>query len=686
MDQQPHTFLQLNQLPPHQKIMKHFSALMAFGALFATPVMAQTDCATAITISAGIHMVPGITGTEVPLPVCAQNGMGANGGEWYRYIPAMDHTVTVTTDLPSNTGLDPRVHIYTGTCGSLECVAGDDDSGSGFLAVVTFNVSGGNLYYIAFDDRWSTEGFEFQLTESTLVPEMVSFVNQSISVGGSTLAVVDMNGDHLDDIVGITGTNINIHHQQAAGGFVPSNYPNPQVANTPSWSLAAGDITGNGFLDLLYGGGSGVTFMMANDDGTSFTEVTGPQYVFSQRSNFIDINNDGHLDAFVCHDVQPNVYYINDGDGNLTFFQGGLGDTPDGGNYGSIWIDYDNDGDMDLFLAKCRGGTSLANINQLHRNNGDGTFTEMGAVAGLADNIQTWSAAWGDFDNDGFMDVMVGASNTTNGSHKLMRNNGDGTFTDITAGSGYDIFPSVNIEHVTHDFNNDGYLDILGGGNTIMMNNGDMTFTPIPVGFGVGPIGDINNDGFLDVVNGGTIRVNQGNSNNWIKINTIGVISNRNGIGARVQVTSTLGTQIRDVRSGDGFRYMSSMTAHFGLGQDAEIEEVVIYWPSGLVDVVTGPAVNSTLNIVEGLTTSVEEVIEEGSVSLFPIPASDRLFVSGPGLDGNVPLRIYDASGRMVMEKVLRSGTLDVSDLQNGAYLLHLVVADGDIVRRFIKQ
>ncbi len=667
--------------------MRTITTLVTLYCLAAVQVKAQSTCATALSIVPGTYTVSGISGSEVPLPICAVNGPGATAGEWFRFIAAAEYTVTVTTDLPANAGIDTRVHIYTGSCGNLECVAGDDDSGAGFLSVATFNVEAGILYYIAFDDRWTDEGFAFSLIMSPLIPSMVSFTNQPIPTTGATLAMVDMNGDHLDDIVAVGGTNINIHHQQSGGTLISSNYPNPQVVNTPSWSLAAGDISGNGYLDLVYGGGNGVTFMMANDNGTMFTEVTGPQYVFSQRTNFVDINNDGHLDAFVCHDVQPNVYYLNDGTGNLSFFQGGLGDTPNGGNYGSIWIDYDNDGDMDLFLAKCRGGVTPANINQLHRNNGDGTFTEVGLAAGLADNIQTWSSAWGDFDNDGWMDALVGASNFNNGGHKLMRNNGDGTFADVTAGSGYDTFQGVNIEHVTHDFNNDGLLDVMGGGNTIMMNAGNMIFVPMNVGFGVGPIGDINNDGFLDVVNGSTIRVNNGNGNSWIKINPIGVLSNRNGIGARVRVTSALGSQIRDVRSGDGFKFMSSLTAHFGLGQDTEVDEVVIYWPSGVVDVITAPAINTTHNIVEGITTgSPGNTSDIGTAVLHPIPADDDLFISGAERFSNAPLKVVDAAGRTVMNGSFHDGLLDVSGLRPGVYFIQFLGDARPTQLKFLKH
>src|SRR5690606_11744354 len=121
-----------------------------------------------------------------------------------------------------------------------------------------------------------------------------------------------------------------------------------------------------------------------------------------------------------------------------------------------------------------------------------------------------------------------GASSFSDGPHKLMRNNGDGTFTNITAGSGLDSFGGTSIEHSTYDFNNDGYLDIMGNSSTIFLNNGDLTFTPYVVPFSGAAIADLNNDGFLDAFAGGNIHYNDTNDNNWIIINTQGVESNLN--------------------------------------------------------------------------------------------------------------------------------------------------------------
>src|SRR5690606_8047634 len=127
--------------------------------------------------------------------------------------------------------------------------------------------------------------------------------------GGSyTYCVVDMNGDHLDDVVSVSNQQVVVARQQIGGGFNTVVMPTPLAAHMPSWSIAAGDINGDGLNDLLYGGGGGATFMIQNEDGSAFYQQPFTQYIFSQRTNMVDINNDGHLDAFVCHDVAPNVY------------------------------------------------------------------------------------------------------------------------------------------------------------------------------------------------------------------------------------------------------------------------------------------------------------------------------------------------------------------------------------------
>ena len=545
------------------------------------------------------------------------------------------------------------------------------------------------------------------ITFNTLLSSRINFSTSPITLNGNEpfnpSAVVDMNGDFLDDIVGVTANNVNIQQQNADGTFTNINIATPTADFTPSWSIAAADFDANGKTDLLYGGGSGVTFMKANSDGTGFTEQSttgGDQYTFSQRSNFVDINNDGKLDAFVCHDVEPNVYFLNDsnGTGNFTFYQSdttpgapySLGNYPGGGDYGSIWIDYNNDRNMDLFIAKC-GGIEERRTNMMVTNNGDNTYSENAASIGLADPMQTWSSAWGDFNNDGNMDVFVGASS---GSHKLMVNNGEAanyTFTDVTAGAG--ISAPTGWESSAFDIDNDGYLDIVSSG-AIMYGKGDMTFEdadPNQINYKNGAFGDLNNDGFIDAYFDGTIYYNQGNSNNWIKINTIGMdhvtpnMSNINGIGARVEITTSAGTQIRDVRSGEGFEFMSSLTTHFGIGTATTIDNITIYWPSGTIDYIANPTINTTHNIEEGSALSItDEALAD--VVIYPNPVDKELNIETTANITNKIATVFDINGKRILNIKLKSNALDVSSLESGIYFLRLESDGKSIKRKFIKK
>ena len=518
------------------------------------------------------------------------------------------------------------------------------------------------------------------LNFSTLAPPApATFTTSSVATSGTQRATVDMNGDFLDDVVSIGNTNVNIFYQQAGSGLsnTPTNITTPSAPNSPSWSLAAADFDRNGFTDLLYGGGSGVTFMQADATGTGFAEFSSSEYVFSQRSNFADIDNDGHLDAFVCHDVDANVYFMNDGSGNLVYGQGNLGLVR--GNYGSVWIDYDNDRDIDMFIAKCGGGP----INQLFTNNGDGTYTDTAPAQGLDDGMQTWSSAWGDYDNDGDMDIYIGASS---GVSKLIRNDGNGIFVDVTASSGVLDLTSTGIENCTHDFDNDGHLDIASHGN-ILFGNGDMTFTVYTgiLASNNGSFGDINGDGFVDAISGGTLYTNDTTTNNWVKITTTGVASNINGIGARVEVHTASGIQIRDVRSGEGFRFMSSLNTHFGIGTDDAITNIIIYWPSGTIDNIANPAINTHHVVVEGETLSIEDETLQ-SISIHPNPVEQRIHINSPiNLIGKIAT-IFNIEGRRIINLKLEEHSIDVSSLSQGNYILRLE-SDGKVfTQKFIKK
>ncbi len=667
---------------------------VAFAFAFSTQVFAQP---ANDTFAGASPIVPSAEGTGCPSPTFvlpfATDGTTDSGLQGGCRASGLDQFFTWTA---THTGLsffsqgpgNPGIVVY-------DAVTQDEIACTNTFATETIGGwdIGDDLVIQIYDfegTALSDVAFCLEATDNAPVPTPVTFTTESSGSSGSyRYACVDMNGDYLDDLVTVSSTNINVRQQLPGGGFTTIDYTTTPANYEPTWSLAAADYNRDGQTDLVYGAGNGVTFMRSDTSGGSvaYVEVSGPEDVFSQRSNFVDINRDGNLDLFMCHDVAPNVYYLNDGSGNLTFNQGGLGDYPSGGNYGSIWIDYDNDRDLDLFIAKC-GGETARRTNQMHTNDGNENYSENAAAIGLADPMQTWSSAWGDFDSDGDMDVFVGASS---GSHKLMLNTG-GTFTDVSAGSGVDILSLTSTETVTFDFDNDGNLDLVQGGN-VLFGRGDMTFSVHTDVFpGAGAYGDLNDDGYIDAFNSGTIYYNNAETNNnWIKIHTVGTASNINGIGARVEVHTPSGIQIRDVKSGDGFRYMNSLNTHFGIGTDASISKIVIYWPNSDCEEFINPSINQSYTAVEGSGSACDTLgIEEEDLALgmviSPIPTKDVLNISTELSLQNASYSVFDLSGKVVMHSQLKSETIDVSQLSAGNYILRIHSDEFTKTQKFLKQ
>lgn len=663
---------------------------------------AQDTCASAPTITVGLHIVTAVNGTQIPTPICTTNGSGATAGEWYKYIPTQNYTTTVSSNIAANTPkIDTRFHVYSGTCSTLTCVGGDDDSGASYSSVGSFTALAGTTYYIAWDNRWSSAGFTFQLSEGPYIapiPTPVNFTAQTISTINSTynICVVDMNGDNKDDIVGVSANNLKIHYQGIGNNFNMTDFPITGSSDMPSWSIAAGDYNRDGFNDLVLGGGNGLTFWKSNSIGSAYTNINPPEYIFCQRTNFIDINNDGHLDAFSCHDVAPNVYYMNNNNGaTFTHYQSGvtpgsysLGVLSSGGNYASLWTDYDNDGDADMFISKCSGPPC-----ELHRNDGNGVFTDISAIAQINTTpVQSWSSAIADFDNDGDMDILVGSNGNT--GHMFFKNNlntsntTEEAFTNITNGSGWDLNNTINRDYIAYDFDNNGFIDVMGGGNKIMFNQGNNTFSPANYpNISLGAIGDLNNDGFLDILNGNTIHTAVPNGNNWIKLTFQGIQSNRNGIGARVEIYGVWGKQIREVRSGEGFEFMSTLNVHFGIGTATAISQIKVIWPSGNVDTITNPNINQTLNVIEGNFPLSASTFNGKNIVIYPNPASDYLTISNIEHLNINAIHIIDTNGKTISKITSNYNAIDVSNLSNGIYIISIETKEGKkFAENFIKK
>lgn len=433
---------------------------------------------------------------------------------------------------------------------------------------------------------------------------------------GVAIAVLDMNGDGLDDVVRMNqGFQLAIEFQTAPNQPF-THLPAGDVAGGSQWGMCAADIDNNGFPDVLTGGAyDDIKVAMANANGSAYDIITLDEPgTFVQCVNFADINNDGWLDAFVCHDDDASRIFGNDGAGNLTLQPGwiNLATVPvsdNSGNYGSVWSDVNNDGFLDLYIAKCRSGasdpTDPRRINQLFLGNGDGTYSQDTTNAsGLRIGAQSWTADFGDIDNDGDFDCFITNHDV---SCQLLENDGTGHFADISIASGIqNTILGLPIQGIFRDFDNDGFVDILVAGTDhyLLRNNGNKTFSTVPNLFGNNQIesfavGDLNHDGFQDIYAGyadiftdpgnipDALWVNAGNANKFFGLNLRGVQSNRNAVGAKVLLYSELGIQVREVRAGESYGIMNSMQIHFGMGQTNAIDSVVVRWPSGTVDVLT---------------------------------------------------------------------------------------------------
>jgi hypothetical protein len=267
-----------------------------------------------------------------------------------------------------------------------------------------------------------------------------------------------------------------------------------------------------------------------------------------------------------------------------------------------------------------------------------------------------------------------------------MLNDGSGVFSDIIGTTGIDPNDLGAWENQSGDFDNNGFVDIFSElSNELYLNNGDLTFTGQSLNFDEGAIGDFNNDGFLDVVNDGNLYINDGNSNNWVKLGLQGIQSNRNGIGARVEIVGDWGNQMREVRSGQGFSHMNSLIAHFGIGTSTSIDQVIVHWPSGIVDILQNPDINTQHIIIEGSTLGVNDNKIEG-LSLFPNPTVNVLKFSLQGLE-NTPVSIIDANGKVVLRSAISSeNEVDVASLSSGLYVLQLQVDKKFANYKFIKN
>lgn len=419
-----------------------------------------------------------------------------------------------------------------------------------------------------------------------------------------------------------------------------------------------GDYNNDGYIDI-YVTNYGPNVLYENNGDGTFSNVTDHTGVggnqLSSGCAFLDYDADGHLDLYVVNyvkfdlDANPicsrkgirtyctpealegesdRLYHNN---GNATFTdvtkKAGITTLP-GKGLGAVCGDVDNDGDIDIFVA------NDTTPNLLYLNNGNGTFTEDALFAGVAlsEEGRAYSgmgANLGDFDNDGFLDIVI--TNFQDQVNNIYHNSQSGFFNDhsFATGIGEKSLPYLAWGVGFVDFNNDGWLDLFVANGHLDDNIAEID----PVGtypqpnqlfwnkqatifeyteIGVPPkvsrgaaFGDIDNDGDVDIVTTNlkdsptVLRNDGGNFGNWLSVKLVGTHCTRDAIGTRVTVTTDESSQIREVRSGSGYLSQNDLRLHFGLGDVKQVGSVAVRWVCGHIETFKNVKVNQVLVIEE---------------------------------------------------------------------------------------
>ncbi|GJM34216.1 MAG: hypothetical protein DHS20C18_32170 [Saprospiraceae bacterium] len=568
--------------------------------------------------------------------------------------------------------------------------------------------------------------------------------NLSLNMGSSW---ADYNEDGFVDLLIMGGIGDNQLYQNNGNGNFTLN--NGIVSNDGGNSSAAvwGDYDNDGDLDLyvsnnppaaeppeanfLYqnSGAPDFTFTKITDEGP----VTDVNYTWS--STWVDYDNDGDLDLHVPENrhLGLDYFYENSGtpDANGRYFTAITPAfvTPNVESSGvASWMDYDNDGDQDLFLIK--SGRTLpagGEDNRMYHN----TLSETGILdfqrivtAEMVTHFDLdFQASWGDYDNDGDMDVYLGNFDAAN---YLYQNQGDSLFTRITEGDAV-TESAPTLGSTWGDFDNDGDLDLYatspGQVSRYYQNDGTGNLSSQGVAV-VGPpavnisscqsasSADFNNDGYLDIFVGNAafngqvlpdfLYRNNGGDDGYLILTCRGTTSNRAGIGTKIRLKANINGQdvwqMRVVSGGPtGDRAQNSLRAHFGLGDATIIDSLVIQWTSGQQDVYTQIHTHQICTVTEGQgsdclslvsSTTLPDFITSFVVAPNPLQDDTLAIQYQVAAVNHLTFLLFDVNGQLVrQEKTSNTGYLEmnVSALPAGNYFIQLKTEKGRVTRVVVK-
>lgn len=473
-----------------------------------------------------------------------------------------------------------------------------------------------------------------------------------------------------------------------------------QDINGDGGGVSIADFNNDGWPDIFLANAN-ENVLLRNNNGSSFSDITansGLGVALNSRSttaSWGDFDADGYLDLYIAQHTpvggpnqgatQKDFLFLNNRDETFTDVSASL-PLADISGYGFVasWTDYDQDGDLDIFLVNDCNPLSTdpfeSTRTRIFRNDDGGNptdwfFNEVSVDLGINDCRSARGLAIGDYNRDGWLDYFY----TNTGNYALWENSGNHSFNEVTATANIvNPNPSYSAWGSTFfDYDNDGLQDIfvaLGAENgnapqpnQVFKNNGNGQFTEVANSIGMDHngktrnivYGDYDNDGDLDafILNYGQacalMRNDNNSGNHFLKVDLEGVYSNKEGIGSTIKITTPDGiSQIFETRSGSNLGAGDQVDAHFGIGTNTSISELKVTWPSGIVQVFNNISADITFNITESNTTSFTNVNVQSGVEFLHDGSSFADMSVGTG----AAWFDYDNDGYLDLYATMRTG------------------------------